>query len=55
MKKTDAIREFEETILMSVPKHDKPAIREAWNNWTDMLCKNGRITQKQYDTWDYQA
>ena len=30
---------------------DRPAIREAWNNWTDGLCKNGQITQRQYDRW----
>jgi hypothetical protein len=32
-------------------RHDKPALREAWNNYTDRLCKEGRITQRQYDTW----
>lgn len=30
---------------------DLPALREVWNNFTDMLCKDGRITQRQYDTW----
>lgn len=22
-----------------------------WSTYTDMLCKDGIITQKQYDTW----
>lgn len=30
---------------------DRPARAEAWNNWTDGLCKAGVITQRQYDTW----
>lgn len=25
--------------------------REDWNNFTDMLCKDGQITGKQYETW----
>ena len=31
--------------------NDKPAIREAWNNFTDMLCKDGMITDSQYNRW----
>lgn len=30
---------------------DRPALREAWNDFTDDLCKSGVITPKQYDTW----
>jgi len=30
---------------------DKPAVREAWNNYTDMLQKDGSITEKQYNEW----
>lgn len=30
---------------------DKPALREAWNNYTDALCKDSRITSRQYETW----
>ena len=33
------------------PSRDKAALREAWNNFTDALCKNRYITAKQYDTW----
>ena len=30
---------------------DKVALREAWNNYTDSLCKDGLITERQYETW----
>ena len=30
---------------------DWPARREAWNNFTDMLCKDHRISDWQYDNW----
>lgn len=30
---------------------DKIARWEAWNNFTDMLCKDGQITDHQYSTW----
>ena len=33
------------------PSRDKAALREAWNNFTDSLCKNRQITARQYDTW----
>ena len=31
--------------------NDKPAMRYAWGLFTDMLCKDGYITLKQYETW----
>jgi len=30
---------------------DVAAKREAWNNYTDSLYKDGMITERQYDTW----
>jgi hypothetical protein len=30
---------------------DKIARREAYNNSTDDFCKNGLITEKQYNNW----
>ena len=30
---------------------DKVALRESWNNYTDSLCKDGLITEHQYETW----
>jgi len=32
-------------------RNDKPGLREAWNDYTDRLCKDGQITQRQYDRW----
>lgn len=34
------------------PRGDVIAKREYFNNYTDMLCKDGDITLKQYETWD---
>ena len=31
--------------------NDKPAMRYAWGLYTDMLCRHGYITMKQYETW----
>ena len=31
--------------------NDKVALRESWNNYTDSLCKDGLITERQYNTW----
>ena len=30
---------------------DEPHRCEAWNNWTDMLCKDSRISDWQYENW----
>lgn len=30
---------------------DKRMMRVAWGNFADILCKDGDISQKQYDTW----
>ena len=27
--------------------------REAWNNWTDSLHKDGQITAAQYNSWSH--
>ena len=32
-------------------KPDWPARSEAWNNWTDHLCKNKEISDWQYANW----
>ena len=32
-------------------KGDTIAKREAWNDFTDMLCKDGDITMNQYNNW----
>ena len=30
---------------------DGPARRETWIDWTDMLCKDGQISDWQYMNW----
>jgi hypothetical protein len=60
MTRPEALMEFKRTILPHVRETyekdgviDHPARREAWNNWTDALCKEKRITMKQYETWGH--
>jgi len=57
--RAEAILEFKADVLPGVRAEyekdgqvDAPARREAWNNWTDALCKEGRITRQQYETWE---
>jgi len=38
-------------VIAAYSESDKVAIRTAWNDWTDGLCKSGEITQKQYESW----
>ena len=57
--KAEAVEEFKETILPAIIEKEKQnggrkdiSMRcEAWNNYTDTLCKDGRITPKQYESW----
>ena len=53
--KEQAILEFRKFILpQTIAKYgtnDSVAIREDWNNWTDALYKEGRITRKNVDNW----
>jgi hypothetical protein len=55
MTKADALALFRDQVLPVVKyqygKGDRVAIREAWNNYTDALCKEGQITMRQYETW----
>ena len=58
MTKKEAMREFREFVLPVIREKyeqygriDIPARREAWCNFTDALCKSGRITQRQDYTW----
>ena len=56
MTKVQALSDFRylwsEVIEMEPTyKGDVIAKREYWNNYTDDLCKNGDITDSQYDRW----
>lgn len=59
MTKEQAVKIFKEEILPQVIKHyesdgikDIPARRFAWSTFVDSLCKDGQITDKQYNNWD---
>ena len=56
----DACRTFEDEVLPHIQEQfeqdgepDYVARSEEWNNWTDMLCKNGDISEWQYDNWSH--
>ena len=58
MTKKEAEDHYREFILPAVKvayerdgKIDAPARAEAWNEYTDGLCKGGLITLKQYESW----
>jgi len=54
----EAVERFKEYVLPYVREvyeadgvPDWPARREAWNNWTDSLCKDYEISDWQYANW----
>lgn len=55
MRKNTAVADFRAFILPGViayyGKTDIVAIRTAWGDWTDSLCKSNQITLRQYETW----
>lgn len=57
MTKREALREFRRDIQPTVEAFygvsDKIALRTAWNDWTDCLCKSGRISSEQFRTWTF--
>ena len=55
-----AVEQFNEHILPQVQEEfeqdgikDIPARSEAWNNWTDSLCKDEVISDWQYENWSH--
>lgn len=58
MTKAQAERMWRQEVLPLVKKRyerrgvvDKPARRESWGEFVDMLQKDGMITRRQYDDW----
>lgn len=54
MTKKQALKLFRELYppeALRILSQDVVARREAWNDFTDALCKSGEITLKQYETW----
>ena len=56
LTKKQALIIFKDTYKDFLKKNrfDYVAKREAWNNWTDGLCKDRQITSWQYDNWTQQ-
>lgn len=53
MTKVQAFKEFKQTYIdfKAAVKKDYIAVKEEWHRHTDNLCKDGRITDKQYNNW----
>ena len=49
--KQEVLKDFKEIHpdWLKDNRFDYPAKREAWYNWTDALCKDGKITSGQKD------
>ena len=57
----EAVQEFNDYYMPTIRQSeelfgranypDLPMRREAWNNFTDSLCKNNQISDWQYDNW----
>lgn len=50
MTKAEALQQFRE-LAVNIPRGDEVMRRCAWNDYTDALCKNGQISEKQYESW----
>lgn len=65
MTRDEAIQQFERDILPGIIEQetewqggtwhraDVCYRSETWNNWTDSLCKNGEISDWQYENWSH--
>ena len=55
MTKAEAVQNFRDLWKRATKGsrfyYDTIAKREAFNNYTDSLCKEGKITLKQYENW----
>jgi hypothetical protein len=59
MKTEEKNQQFNELFLKTIApdivkrygKKDYTALRTAWNEWTDGLCKSGEITFDEYEDW----
>ena len=61
MTRDEAIAEFELSVLPAIVEversngsdFDEPMRSEAWNDYTDYLCKDYRISNWQYANWSH--
>ena len=40
-------------VIEQYGEDDEPAMSEAFNDWTDSLCKDGEIHEEQYNKYCY--
>lgn len=55
MTRDQALRDFKsfyQPARNSKGRIDRPALYEAWGEYLDALCKDGKITLRQYETWE---
>lgn len=55
MTKKQAESIFKAEVLPALNRSDLPMVREAWNNFTDYLCKDRQISENQYNNWMHPA
>lgn len=55
MTKKEALAQFCDQELPTIPRDDQPHLDQAWNDFTDSLCKAGEITDRQYRNWTHPA
>lgn len=62
MNKAEVVEMFKDQFMPVIRAEEKkknmrdmPMRREAWNNFCDMLYKDGQITENQYMNWDQPA
>ena len=55
LTKVEVEKRFKRDIFPSLNKSDKPEIRLAWHIYIDMLCKDGEISQNQYENGVYRV
>ena len=46
-------QEIASTVIAQYGEDDTVAMNEAFNNWTDSLCKEGEIHPEQYNNYCY--
>lgn len=46
-------QEIAELVVAEYGADDEPAMSEAFNNWSDALCKDGEIHPEQYNQYCY--
>lgn len=55
MTKVEAVKLYKQENAVFIKnckaRKDSVMLRTDWNDWTDSLCKDGIITENQYNNW----